>query len=185
MPDEKEMIVVNHLTTKEDFTDFRLAASKAVINHKEVLILNVLGYVMILLGLIGEVLISKVLYTDIIYGLLVLFGLFISFYFNTLHPYFLRTRSVNYFETHRERMIAQTVTFYPEKLEISTDRYKAALPYKMLYQCYEDDKVFLLYTGIGEMRFIPKRAVSQEDCCRIHQILSEQLKEKYKQEGAR
>jgi len=185
MPDEKEMIIVNYLTTKEDFVDFRLAASKAVINHKEVLILNVLGYVMILFGLVGEVLLSKALYTDIIYGLLVLFGLFISFYFNTLQPYFLRSRSINYFESHGERMIAQIVTFYPEKLELTTDRYKATLPYKMLYQCYEDDKVFILYTGIGEMRFIPKRAVSQEDCCRIHQILSEQLKEKYKQEGAR
>jgi hypothetical protein len=162
-----------------------MAASKAVTNHKEVIILSVLGYAMILIGLIGEVLISKALYTDIIYGLLVLFGLFISFYFNTLQPYFLRTRSANYFDSHGERMIAQTVTFYPDMLEITTDRYKANLPYQMLYQCYEDDKVFLLYTGIGEMRFIPKRAVSQEDCDRIHQILSEQLKEKYKQEGAR
>lgn len=185
MPEEKEKILVNYLTTKEDYIDFRMAASKAVTNHKEVLTLHILGYVMILLGLVGEVVVSKVLYTDIIYGLLVLFGLFISFYFTTIQPYFLRARSENYFETHGERMIAQTITLDSEKIKIHTDRYQTELPYQMLYQCYEDEKVFLFFTGIGEIRFVPKRAVSQEDCCRIHQILSEQLKEKYKQEGAR
>lgn len=185
MPDEKEQIVVSHLTTEEDYTNFRMAAGKAVTNHKEVLLLSVLGYVMILFGLISQVLFSKGIYTSIIYGLLVMFGLFISLYFNTIQPYILSTRSKNYYETHREKMITQTVAFDSEKMQITTDRYTASLPYNMLYQCYEDDKVFLLYTGVGEIRFIPKRAISPEECRWIHQTLSERLKEKYKQEGAR
>ena len=59
MLEAKEQIVASHLTTKEDFSDFKLAASKAATNKKEVITLSVLSYVMILFGLIGGVFFSK------------------------------------------------------------------------------------------------------------------------------
>ena len=68
-------------------------------------------------------------------------------------------------------MTSCSFEFYPEKIKILSDGYDAAFPYSGLYRVYENDAIFLLYLGIGEIRFIPKRAISQQDCEFIRTLL--------------
>lgn len=183
--DKKELIVASYLTTKEDLCDYQLAMFEAAANKTEKTVFTILSFLMILSGLLGKIFISKTYFTDVIFALLVLCGFLVGFYYSTLQPYCWRAKAISYYEAHSEKLIAQTVAFYQDKITITNDRYEASLPYGMLYRCYENDKMFLLYTGIAEIRFIPKRALQQEECQKIHEILQEQLKEKFKQEGAR
>jgi hypothetical protein len=176
-------ITVNHLTTKYDYADFKVAAAKAGFKKSEKLILRILGTLLILAALILNRFFHGTVYQNIIYIAMVALGGIIGCFYEIIAHYAARQRALNYFESNKEKFIAQLTVFHEKQISFKTDRYTAAIPYDLLYKVYEDGRVFIIYTGIGEMRFIPKRAVSESECMQIRNILQSKLQEKYQQEG--
>ena len=68
-------------------------------------------------------------------------------------------------------------------MHIRTDRYTGRLPYELFYRVYEAPDVILFYIRIGEIYFIPKRTLSEEEQRRLQAHLRRRIKEKYVQEG--
>ncbi len=173
-------ITVNHLTTKLDYADFKCGAAKAAIKKRDILILKIIASILILTNLRREVFYSNSIYR----GVPVLFAIILCWYENIVY-YVVRRRASRYFEANKEKFFAQITAFYKDQITFKTDRYSAAIPYDLLYKVYEDDRVFIIYTAIDEMRFIPKRAISEEECTQIRNIIQTKLQEKYQQEGVR
>lgn len=179
----EELVTVSSLMTQEDYVNFKLAATRVALKPNEVTMLRVLGFVLVLTGFLLLVFLGRTAYRITIYTLLVVLGILVGFFHDTVQPLLARRQAANFYEGHRERMMSQTVVFYADRFRFTTDRYTGTIPYSLLYGAYEDDKVFLLYSGLDEIRAIPKRALNQDDCLKIHQLLSQSLKEKYMQEG--
>ena len=97
----------------------------------------------------------------------------------------MRLRAADEFDSGRAGTPSQTVRFYPDRIEVRSERYEASLPYGMLFCAYEDGAVFLLYTGAGECRCVPKRAMAPGDCEKVEALLADRLKQNFIQEGAR
>ena len=51
------------------------------------------------------------------------------------------------------------------------------LPYDMLYGALETSRVFIFYMGAERSVYLPKRAVSEEDCREIRAMLEKALQE--------
>ena len=185
MAKNSALVTASFLTTEDDYAAFKLAACRAALKKKDVASARVCGLALLALGILGRVFLPGGIYRNFIYYLMIIVGFILCVYYDTLQPYLIKRRAAAYFAHNQEKMIAQTLLFFEDRLEVQTDRYTAKLPYSLLYQGYEDGKVFLLYTGIGEMRFLPKRSITQEDCQMIHEILTRNLQENYKQEGVR
>lgn len=179
-----DSITVNHLPTKFDYADFKSAAARAAINKNEKMILRVTGIVLLFSALILSYYFRGNVYQNIIYGVMGAVGIIIGCFYEAIAHYFAQQRAFIEYESNKEKFIAQLTVFHEKQVQIQTDRYTAAIPYRFLYKVYENDKVFIIYTGIDEMRFIPKRAVSDNECLQIRTILQSQLQEKYQQEGA-
>ena len=60
-----------------------------------------------------------------------------------------------------------------------------AAPYHMLYEVIETNKIYIIKIGIDQVKYLPKRAITPEDCIFINHCLETQLKEKFKREGVR
>ena len=185
MAENSALVTASFLTTEDDYAAFKLASYRAALKKKDAAAAKICGVALIAAGILGRVFLPGGLYRNFIYYLMIIVGFIFFVYCDTLQPYLIKRRAVSYFAHHQEKMIAQTLLFFEDRVEIQTDRYTAKLPYSLFYQGYEDGKVFLLYTGIGEIRFLPKRSVTEEDCQIIHGILARNLQENYKQEGVR
>jgi hypothetical protein len=181
----KGLVTVSSLPTKEDFIEWKAAACRAVLRPNEVTFLRLAGFLLVLSGFVLRVFLAVNFYCKAVYMLLVVLGMVIGFYYDSLQPYLVRRRAAAYYDSHLERMLAQAVIFRESTVSISTDRYHAELPYSMLYGAYEDGKVFLLYTGLDEIWAVPKRAMTRDDCRKVRELLARRLNEKYKQEGVR
>nr|WP_319489602.1 YcxB family protein [uncultured Caproiciproducens sp.] len=183
MPDSP--VSVSCLTTKFDYADFKIAAAKAAMKQSEKIILKVTGTVLILTAFLLRAFVYGNFYQNFIYAAMAAVGVIIGCFYDLIVIYAVRRHSFRYFTANKEKFIAQTTEFFEEKITFKTERYTAAIPYEMLYKAYEDARVFIIYTGINEMKFIPKRAMNESECTRIHNILYTKLQEKYQQEGAR
>ncbi|WP_050696944.1 YcxB family protein [Anaeromassilibacillus senegalensis] len=178
--EEHAQLTVSFLPTKQDYADYQLAAVEAAASPKERLALRAVGFLMVVTGFVlclffglGDP------YNTLLCSLLVLAGLAVGFYHDAIQPLFVRSRAQSFFDRAQERMTAQTLLFYEDRAEIRSDRYEAALPYALLYGAYEDKNLFLLRLGPWESRYIPKRALSGEDCETLHRLLQESLQEKF------
>jgi hypothetical protein len=178
-------ITVSYLTTKPDYADFKVAAAKALIKKSETNILRVTGCVLIFSALILRAFFSGSFLQNVIYTIMAIVGVIVGAFFDFIARYTVRARAFTYYEANKEKFIAQITEFDEEKITFKTDRYSASIPYALFYKAYEDGRVFIIYTGIDEMKFIPKRAMNEQECEQIHNILSTKLQEKYQQEGAR
>jgi len=168
-----ESITVSFLPTREDYADYQVSAAKAAVKQKDLLFMRICGSVLIFGGLIGAVFLGSRIYTNVINVLLILYGVFLVFYLDILQPYLVKNAAMAYYDTHGEKMISVSMTFSEETVKIITDRYTACLPYSMLWRVHEDPKTILFYTGIGEMRYLPKRTLSPEELKKIHLILND------------
>lgn len=177
-------ITVSHLTTKFDYADFKSASAKASIKKSEIITLRVTGAVLILAALILRYFFSGSAYQNILYIAMGALGVIAGCFYEIIAYYATRQFALSNFESNREKFFAQITVFHEKQLTYQTDRYTAAIPYELLYKVYEDGRVFIIYTGIDEMRFIPKRAISESECTQIRTILKPMLQEKYQQEGA-
>ena len=178
-------VSISFLITAPDYVDFKTAAANAYMKKWEINLLRAVGAAMILTSLILCKVYGGTLPQILIYSALALVGILVGAFYEILTIVFVRRRALNYFESVKERFTAQNTEFQEDTVLIKTDRYSAAIPYELFWKAYEDSKVFLLYTGIDEMRFIPKRAMTEEECKQVQTVLKTKLKEKYQQEGAR
>ena len=89
------------------------------------------------------------------------------------------------FEAGRFGTPARAVRFSPQAVEFRAERYEAAIPYDMLWLAYEDKNVLLLYPGIGECHAVPKRALSKRELEAVNRLLTDRMRQKFLQEGAR
>ena len=134
-------------------------------------------------GLAGMIFVPWGIFAKIGFGLMLAVSIVIGFYHDTLYPYLIHRRISSLLES--TRMTAQTLRFEEDAVQVSSERYEAELPYPMLYRIYEDRHVFLLYLGIGELHFVPKRVLSEEEQRRLQQHFKRVMNEKYMQEGVR
>lgn len=162
-----EPITVSYLPTKEDYIDFKVGAGRAAVRQQDLWFMRVCGGILILAGLVGKLFFGGQLYTDIIYVLLILYGVFLLFYLDILQPSLIKRSAGAYYDTHGEKMISVSLIFSENSVQVVTDRYTATLPYSMLWRIYEDKKGLIFYTGIGEMHYIPKRVLSLDECEQI------------------
>jgi predicted histidine transporter YuiF (NhaC family) len=181
----EQPITISYLTTKPDYVDFKTAAAKAVSGKYETYILRFTGCGLVFAALLLKAFFSRNFAENVICTIMAIVGVIVGAFYESIVRYFIRSRAYREFEVNKNKFIAQTAEFDEKKITLKTDRYAAALPYELFYRAYEDEKVFILYTGIDEMRFIPKRAISEQECKQIQNILRTKLNEKYQQEGAR
>ena len=178
-------VSISFLITKPDYADFKTAAAKACVNKRDMNILRATGCALVLAALILRAFFSTGFYQNLIYIIMAVVGVVIGAFYDLLIHYFVRRRAFGYYEANKEKFTAQNTEFDDEKIQFKTDRYSAAIPYEMFYKAYEDGRVFILYTGIDEMKFIPKRAMNEDECKQVRILLQTKLQEKYQQEGAR
>ncbi|MBE6829809.1 MAG: YcxB family protein [Ruminococcaceae bacterium] len=182
---ENNPVSVSFLTTNFDYADFKSAAARADMQKGERLVLRITGAVLVLSALLLQVYSFKSVTNSILYAVMAAAGILVGFFYELIAQYTLRRRALHYFDANKEKFIAQTTEFHEEEITFQTERYTAAIPYDLFYRAYEDGRVFILYTGINEMRFIPKRAMGDSESAQIRNILQTKLQEKYQQEGAR
>ncbi|QEY35208.1 YcxB family protein [Caproiciproducens galactitolivorans] len=182
---ENNPVSVSFLPTKFDYADFKAAQAKADFQKSEQLVLRITGAVLLVSAVLLQIFSFKSVVNSILYAAMAAAGILVGFFHRLIAQYMLRRRALRYFDANKEKFIAQTTEFLDEAVIFQNERYTASIPYDLFYRAYEDGRVFILYTGINEMRFLPKRAMGDSECVRIRNILQTKLQEKYQQEGAR
>lgn len=178
-------ITVSFLPTKEDHINFKIAAAKAAGNKKAEMVFRILGYCLVLAGFALGVFASGGALQHTVYVLMIACGLILALYRDLLFPVMIRLQAASYFDNNQERMIAKTFEFTQNTITLQTDRYRAEIPWELIYRVYEDGRTFVFYTGEGELHPLPKRAVSPEEYEQIELLLQQKMKQKYDREGVR
>lgn len=107
----------------------------------------------------------------------------VGLYYDTLHPYLMRKQIKAY--VNKEKCRSELLFFYETEMQFDLENYKASIPYHMLYEAIETNKIYIIKIGIDQVKYLPKRAITPEDCIFINHCLETQLKEKFKREGVR
>ena len=162
-------ITLSFLPTKEDFINFKFCALKKEVTKKDSVIFLFAGILIILAGILNLVFKEKTL------GFLyVAIGAFICLYFKHFYPLIVKNKAASYYDTHGEKFTSFSYILDEDKIEIISDRYYLKAPYNMLYKIEEDKNMILIYSGEGEINYIPKRILSLEEA----EFLSK-IKDKY------
>lgn len=176
---------VSFLITSPDYADFKSAAAKSCLKRREIIALRAVGCLLVLASLVLCYYFGGNAARILSYSAIALAGIGAGVFYEWFSGLFVRLRAQNEYAAHKERFSAQNMEFTEDAVSVRNDRYSAVLPYGLLYKAYEDGRVFILYTGMDEMRFIPKRVMSEEECRSLRLVLQTKLQEKYQQEGAR
>lgn len=178
-----EPVSVSFLLTREDYIAFRLAEDE-VCRHDGAAqrfarpcgaALLAAAFLLLAFCQDGAV--------PLLCGMMAVCGIVLLFLLEPLAKSVVRGKAAQDFDEGM-RIPSQTVNFLPDRIEIRSERYRADLPYEMLCRAYENRKMFLLFTGIGECRCVPKRAMNEESREKVSGLLKECLKSKFIQEGA-
>lgn len=180
-----EPVTVSFLTTGEDYADFKFAAMKAAMRRGEAAALRASGAAVVLLAFALMLFWGGSVLRNVLYILLALIGFAVCGSPDVVFPFFVRRRALQEYESGKSRVPAQTVEFHGDFVSFLSERYSVRIPYWMLHRVYEDDRMFVLYLGIDEMRFVPKRSMDGSGCKKVRDLLASQLKDKFQQEGAR
>jgi len=172
-------IVASFLTTEEDYVHFKLALAKMELKKREIWLVRILGAVFLAAGILGTWVLTGGFYLKMVSVCLIFVGIIMALYCNILLPSVVRHGAANYYEAYREKMIAATVSFKKTAFSYVTDRYQLEIPYDMLYRVYEDKNVFLLCTGMEEVRFLAKRTLTAEEIETVRTRLQKVIGEKY------
>lgn len=180
-----ETVTVSFLTTGSDYADFKAAAMKAAMRRGEAAALRASGAAAVLLAFALMLFWGGSVLRNVLYILLALIGFIVCGSPDIVFPFVVRRRALQQYESWKNRIPAQTVEFRGDSVSFLSERYSARIPYGMLHKAYEDDRMFILYLGIDEMRFVPKRSLDDAGCRTVRNLLVSQLKDKFQQEGAR
>lgn len=178
-------IQINCLITKSDYVDFKTAAARVCINKRELVLLRAASILLILSAFLMLAFSRGGAARIVLCTVMVAAGAAAGTFPDIFLPLLIRSRANGEYEAATERFSAQTAALGEEAVRFQTDRYSACVPYDMLYLVYEDNRVFIFYTGIAEMRFLPKRAMSDEEIAEAQSLFRRKLQKKYQQEGAR
>lgn len=179
MPEDQKGFTTSYLTTREDYVAFRQAVERAQTPQSARVAARLLGAALVLIGAALLLLQRGGVYDTAAWCALVLVGLFTFSYFDVLKPDLARRQARAAFDHYRRILVAQSISFSREGLTVSTDRYEASLPYSLLYRCVEDKRLFLFYTGMDEVRFLPKRVMSEQECKELSALLTQSLGERF------
>lgn len=179
-----EPVTVSFLTTGTDYADCKTAAMKAAMRRGEAVVFRASGAAVVLLAFALMLFGGGSVLRGILYILLALLGFAACGFPDVLLPLIVRFRALKEYESGKSRIPAQTVEFHEDFIAFLSEHYNARIPYDMLFRAYEDDKIFIFYLGIGEMRFVPKRSMDDDGCKTVRGLLAARLKDKFQQEGA-
>ena len=178
-------ISVSFLLTKEDYGEYCVAAVNRRISLRETMGIRILGLLAILCGFLFACLWSG---NGWIFGwtaCLELIGLVMLIWYDWILPTHVRVSACGYMDHHREELTSRTFVFTPSGFSYTNSGCSMEIPYGMLYGAFEGSRVFIFYMGAENSVYLPKRAVSEEDCREIRALLANALQEKFDQEGAR
>lgn len=178
-------VTVSFFTTGTDYADCKTAALKAAMRRGEAVAFRASGAAVVLLAFALMLFSGGSALRSVLYVLLALLGFAVCGFPDVLLPFVVRWRALKEYESGKSRFEAQTVEFHGDFIAFLSEHYSARIPYKTLHRAYEDDKTFVFCLGIGEMRFVPKRAMDEDGCKAVRELLVSQLKDKFQQEGAR
>ncbi len=173
------LVSATYLTTEEDYRNFRMAVGRLRIGRVRRTCLMAAGVLMMAAGAALLYFQSGRLYDNAAWCALILIGMFCASYCDILSPYLIRRQANAEFAVRKRMLVAQSILFYPNYVKINTDRYNANILYDMLYKCVEDSTLFLFYTGMGEVRFLPKRVLAEGEAQRLSALLRPALKGRY------
>lgn len=173
-------ITANFLVTKQDFFAWKRASCKARLRRWEIWFCRALGGLLAAFGIAGMGLFPGAA-AKIACGLILCASLVITFYYDTIYPYWVSRRLAAAWETMRPQTYC--IEFYEDRFSVGSECYRAELGYDMLCRVYEDADVFLLDMGAGELRFVPKRALSGDEQLCLRQRFKRVMNQNYKQEG--
>ena len=179
MPETTPLVSASYLTTEEDYRNFRLAVGRLRIGRVRRACSMAAGILMMAAGAALLYFQSGRLYDNAAWCALIVIGMFCASYCDILSPYLIRRQANAEFAVRKRMLVAQSILFYPDRLQINTDRYNANILYEMLYKCVEDETLFLFYTGMGEVRFLPKRVLAEGEAQRLSAVLQDVLKDRY------
>lgn len=158
-------ITMSFLPTKDDYVNFVSCVLKNEISRKDKLVSYILG---IVVGLFG---VSEIIFKDISSGIIFLsICVLIFLYFSYIYPQYEKAKAASYFEYNREKMYSMSYIFTDDGLKIISDRYNLCCPYEFLYKIEDDQNTLLIYTGKGEINYIPKRIIEKDDYVKITNI---------------
>ncbi len=180
---EQKRVTANYLITKDDLYQFAIAAIKDHDSKIERWCCRLIGLAMVIFGLVGAIFLTTSIFQRIIYLLIVFAGLAVGLYYDTLHPYLMRKQIKTYINQKKCR--SELLFFYETEMQFDLENYKASIPYHMLYEVIETKQIYIIKIGIDQVKYMPKRAIAEEDCAFINHCLETQLKEKFKREGVR
>lgn len=181
-----EPVSVSFAVTREDFLDWRKAQMKRAMTRAYRQTVKLIGvYLLVFSALMILLCVARDWPCQWPAAVAAAGGVFLLFLVDPTTIALTRLRAAEDFDSGRAWTPAQSVRFFPDRIEVRSERYDAEIPYGMLFCAYEDGAVFLLYTGGGECRCIPKRAMAPGDCEKVEALLADRLKQKFIQEGAR
>lgn len=180
-----EPVTISFLTTGSDYADFKSAAMRDALRKGDSAALRVSGAAFVVFAFALMLFWGGSVFRNLLYILLALIGFAVCCSPDIIFPFVVRRRALQEYDSGKRRIPAQTVEFHGDFVSFLTERYSARIPYGMLHRAYENDRVFILYLGIDEIRFIPKRAMDESGRETVRKLLASQLKDKFKQEGAR
>lgn len=150
--------VLSFLPTKEDYVNYKACVLKNEAVKKDYYLFLAAGILVISAGILNIVL------KEITIGALyIAIGAFLCFYFKHFYPLIVKNKAASYFENHKEKFTSVSYILREYDFEIKSDRYSLKCPYDMLYKIKEDEKCVLLYIGEGEINYIPKRILREEE----------------------
>ena len=172
MEQHEPLIAISFLPTKQDYADYQVAVCSAAASVKERLFLRAAGFLLVAAGFVLCLLFGMGNPKNMLFfSLLVLLGLAVGFFYDTIQPVLARSRAQSFYDRAQERMTSQALFFFEDRVVVKSDRYEASLPYALLYGIHEEERVFLLRLGPSEARYVPKRALSPEECETLHNLL--------------
>lgn len=158
-------ITLSFLPTREDYINFKNSLLKKESNKKDFAATIIAGILFFLVGIINLFL------NAMAFGFLNIgMGIFSCLYFKHFYPLIVKNKAASYYDTHGEKFTSFSYILDEEEIEIISDRYHLKAPYNMLYKIEEDKNMILIYSGEGEINYIPKRILSLEEAEFISQI---------------
>ena len=152
---------ISFLPQKSDYIQFVLCVAQINMTKKRKTVFFLFGLFFIAAGALLWAFSPKDAGTG---SLFVWIGLLLCLFCPFLYPLFLRLRADSFFEHHREKMNAVTFLFEEESFSVVSDRYQLRdYPYEKLYRVREYPQVFLFLLSRAEIKYLPKRVLTEED----------------------
>lgn len=179
MQKDTVLVTASYLTTEEDYRNYRMAVRHLRISGIRRACFLIAGVIIMAAGAALLYFYSGGFYDNLAWFALVVVGMFCASYYDVLVPYLTRRQANAAFAQRSRILVAQNISLYPDHFQVNTDRYIATVPYNLLYKCVEDATMFLFYTGMDEVRFLPKRVLTEGEAEQLSAALRGALKERF------